>query len=74
MFAEVLPQELPSEHPLASVRGESNRLRLEFESGEEILLSGKGAGRWPTSESVFADLMDVYRYRTSRPENHGTLD
>jgi len=63
VFAEVLPRELPAEHPLAQVRGESNMLRLELESGEELLVSGKGAGRWPTSESVFADLMEIYRYR-----------
>ncbi len=63
VLAEVLPRELPAEHPLAQVRGESNRLRLELESGEEILVSGKGAGRWPTSESVFADLMEIFHYR-----------
>jgi len=63
VFAEVLPRELPAEHPLAQVRGESNMLRLELETGEELLVSGKGAGRWPTSESVFADLMEIYRYR-----------
>ncbi len=63
VLAEVLPRELPAEHPLAQVRDESNRLRLELESGEEILVSGKGAGRWPTSESVFADLMEIFHYR-----------
>jgi len=61
--AEGVPQKLPAEHPLARVQGESNMLRLELESGEELLVSGKGAGRWPTSESVFADLMEIYRYR-----------
>lgn len=63
VFAEVLPRELPADHPLAQVRGESNRLRLELESGEELIVSGKGAGRWPTSESAFADLMEIFRYR-----------
>ena len=62
-FAEVVPRKLPAEHPLARVQGESNMLRLELDSGEELLVSGKGAGRWPTSESVFADLMEIYRYR-----------
>lgn len=63
VFAEVVPRELPAEHPLARAQGESNMLLLELESGEELLISGKGAGRWPTSESVFADLMEVYLYR-----------
>jgi homoserine dehydrogenase len=69
--AEVLPRELPAAHPLAQVRGENNMLRLELETGEELLVSGKGAGRWPTSESVFADLMDIFRYRNGRLQKYG---
>ena len=26
-----------------------------------IALQGKGAGRWPTAEAVFADIMDIQR-------------
>jgi homoserine dehydrogenase len=69
VFAQVTPEELPAEHPLAQVRGESNMLRLELETGEELLVSGKGAGRWPTSESVFADLMEIYCYRLQGDRN-----
>jgi homoserine dehydrogenase len=74
VFAEVLPRELPAEHPLAQVQGENNRLRLELESGEELLVSGKGAGRWPTSESVFADLMEIYRYRIGTKKGNDGIE
>jgi homoserine dehydrogenase len=59
--AKVEPCELTLDHPLASTRGAENRLLIEFEHGETICVSGKGAGRWPTAEAVIADLLDLYR-------------
>ncbi len=59
--AEVHPAALPMDHPLAGARGEENRIRVEREVGEPVLLHGKGAGRWPTSLSVIADLLDLHR-------------
>jgi homoserine dehydrogenase len=43
------------------VRGEWNLLRIELEDGAEVVARGKGAGRWPTAEAVFADIMDAWR-------------
>jgi homoserine dehydrogenase len=57
--ASVAPVELPLSHPLAQVKGAENRLILEPEVGEPIVVSGTGAGRWPTTEAVLADLFEV---------------
>lgn len=57
--ASVKPVELPMNHPLAQVNGVENRLMVEPEAGDLIIVSGKGAGRWPTTEAVMADLLDL---------------
>jgi homoserine dehydrogenase len=59
--ARVAPMKLPRSHPLASVAGAQNRILVELVSGETFMVSGAGAGRWPTTEAVIADLMDIRR-------------
>jgi len=72
IIASVAPTELPPAHPLASVTGAENRLQIELDNGETLSASGIGAGRWPTAESVMADLLDLRREwsarRTATPE------
>lgn len=59
--ASVAPVKLPLDHPLACVSGVENRLLIESESGQCREISGLGAGRWPTTEAVLADLFDLRR-------------
>jgi homoserine dehydrogenase len=59
--SEVRPARLPAHHPLAGARDEENRVLIYPRGQEPILLQGKGAGRWPTSLSVMADLLDLYQ-------------
>ncbi|HSE24546.1 MAG TPA: homoserine dehydrogenase [Pyrinomonadaceae bacterium] len=59
--ASVAPVSLDANHPLASVDGVDNRLLIEPEVGVPCIVSGKGAGRWPTTEAIMADLLDVKR-------------
>ena len=59
--ATVSPVELPLDHPLAHVTGVENRLLIESHSGKCWEVSGQGAGRWPTTEAVLADLFDLRR-------------
>ena len=59
--ASVKPVELPLSHPLAQVNGAENRLLIQPEVGEPWVVSGTGAGRWPTTEAVIADLFDIRR-------------
>jgi homoserine dehydrogenase len=65
--ASVRPVELPLHHPLAQVNGAENRLIVEPEAGDPIVVSGAGAGRWPTTEAVMADLFDI---RLDRPTGY----
>lgn len=64
--ASVRPIELASDHPLAQVHGVENRLVVEPEIGEPIVISGAGAGRWPTTEAVMADLLEFGRADPNR--------
>src|SRR5437016_4676541 len=64
--ARVKPVDLPMSHPLAQVRDADNRLLIEQESGEQLVTSGRGAGRWPTTEAVMADLFDIRRSHAAK--------
>ena len=68
--AQVRSVELDSSHPLGQVKGAENRLLLQTEDGQTKSVSGRGAGRWPTTEAVVADLLDIYR--ESIPAKHFT--
>ncbi len=59
--ASVVPVELPLSNPLATTGGAENCLLVETEDGERHLVTGRGAGRWPTTEAVLADLFDLRR-------------
>lgn len=61
--AKVEPRLLPPDHLFAQIRGESNCLLIELANGQSLFLHGKGAGRWPTTEAVFADLLTLNRHR-----------
>jgi homoserine dehydrogenase len=59
--ASVKPIELPQSDPLAATAGVENRLEIQTESGRSFFVRGKGAGRWPTTEAIMADLLDISR-------------
>lgn len=59
--ATVSPVELPFDHPLASVSGVENRLLIQSQTGRSWDVCGSGAGRWPTTEAILADLFDLWR-------------
>lgn len=59
--ATVSPVELPFDHPLALINGAENRLIIQSQPGRTWDVRGRGAGRWPTTEAVLADLFDLRR-------------
>ena len=69
--ATVAPRLLPATHFLAGARGEENRVAMERAGAPPLRLAGRGAGRWPTSESMMADLYDLARLHARRPPSVG---
>ena len=55
----VQPFDLPPDHPFAETAGAGNALLVELEGGDRIRIAARGAGRWPTTEAVLADLHDL---------------
>jgi homoserine dehydrogenase len=53
----------------ADLYGDRNGIRIETNDGRVQIARGRGAGRWPTTESVFADLVDLRSARLGAAEN-----
>jgi homoserine dehydrogenase len=47
-----------------TLAGEWNGLQVNYGNGETVALRGRGAGRWPTTEAVLADVLDIVRIRS----------
>ncbi|EGF89504.1 amino acid kinase family protein [Asticcacaulis biprosthecium C19] len=52
---------LDRDHYLVGARGEQNRAIIELDNGETWYVTGKGAGAWPTTESLLADVLQIAR-------------
>lgn len=63
--AYVRPQQLDRNHIFAKTINEENCLEIHPEDDEVVYVHGKGAGRWPATESVVADVFDVCRERAA---------
>lgn len=73
----VAPEPVPSTHTLAQARREGNAIEINHEDGTQTILKGKGAGRWPTTEAVIADLIDLHhlgRKENARSEDRAFID
>jgi homoserine dehydrogenase len=52
--------------PFGRLAGEWNGLELTTRTGHKHYTVGRGAGRWPTTEAVTADLFDLFRCWVAR--------
>jgi homoserine dehydrogenase len=59
--ASVRPQLVDQNHAFAKTLNEENCLEIHPEDSQLIYVRGKGAGRWPATESVMADVFDICR-------------
>ncbi len=62
----VHPTLLSESHPLSAVRGVNNAIYVKGDLIGDSLFYGKGAGRYPTSSAIVADVIDI-----ARSINHG---
>ncbi len=61
---EVKPGLVDSSHPFARIRNEENCLLIDTGDPDlQQVWTGRGAGRWPTTAAVMADLFDLSRER-----------
>ena len=77
----VKPELVDARHPFAQIKNEENCLLVDAQryphSGvTQHVWTGRGAGRWPTTAAVMADLFDLYRERQSvkRPATYSLLE
>lgn len=71
--ARVQPVALAPDHPLSAIPAESNAALVSTPSGTS-LVAGKGAGRWPSAESVLADLLELQRELRAELEGSSRQD
>lgn len=60
-IARVAIEEVEVGDPLFDLPGEWNAAEIKGADGQSCVMRGRGAGRWPTAESVVADLFDLER-------------
>lgn len=58
--------------PLYALPGATNLAAFVAGDGETVSVKGAGAGRWPTSEAVCADLLELHRCLAN--ETHAAVD
>jgi homoserine dehydrogenase len=63
--ARLAPRTLERGHVLAEVQAEENCVVLAPRGTAPLVLRGRGAGRWPTTESVLGDVLAIERARSS---------
>ncbi len=63
--ASVSLERVPAGDALSDLPGATNRVAFTSARGEQTVVTGSGAGRWPTSESVMADLLELWRDHSS---------
>jgi homoserine dehydrogenase len=61
--ARVHPTMIPSDHPLALVRGPYNAVFIDGEALGPTMYFGQGAGMMPTATAVLADIIEIARNR-----------
>ena len=69
--SRVHPTLIPNSHPFVNVRNEYNAISLHGDRTSDVMIYGKGAGKFPTSSAVISDL--IFLLRQVRNESAGQL-
>lgn len=62
----VHPAMVPTEHPLASVRGSFNAVFVEGDAAGELMVYGRGAGGLPTASAMLGDVIEAAHHLRER--------
>jgi len=65
--ARVAPMVLSKESPLGVVNGVYNAVSFTFSAIDNILLSGRGAGKYPTAGAIISDMAEALRITEAAP-------
>lgn len=68
--AYVAPHLIPASAGLARVDGVLNAVLINSDNLGSTLLSGRGAGRWPTASAVVSDIVQIARQRQQGVRPH----
>lgn len=66
------PELITAAHPLQALRDDECGVAVGGLDGSLRFTSGRGAGRWPTTEAVVADLLDLVRSRNESSAGAGS--
>jgi len=59
LIVKIQLQQLDKKSILASITGANNCVIIKTNDNKELILQGRGAGRWPTAVAVYADILDL---------------
>ena len=74
--AYILPKFVPANHAFYSVNNEFNAIQIEAAFSDKQVLTGKGAGSYPTAAAVLSDISALtygYRYGYRKIEQHPSV-
>ena len=60
-YADVAPVLVPADHPFAQASGPQNVVRVVARDAGSLLISGRGAGGFPTASAVLGDVVSSLR-------------
>ncbi|MET0497372.1 MAG: hypothetical protein ABW106_03760 [Steroidobacteraceae bacterium] len=61
VVGQIRLERLARDDGFAGIGEEWNRLAITLADGSEVAVTGRGAGRWPTTEAMIADLLELSR-------------
>jgi homoserine dehydrogenase len=70
LHASIGPEIYDIDHPFGTIHDEHNCLIAQTVDGNQQVIHGKGAGRWPTAASVTADLLALASATRTRSRKH----
>ncbi|MBM7646419.1 homoserine dehydrogenase [Scopulibacillus daqui] len=59
--ASIEPVRIKKDHPLYAVEGVNNAVRIKTDLADDLVLSGPGAGAFPTASAIMEDFVSLFK-------------